>query len=228
VEGFFCDAGVQQRSAHCQWAASVTRVPLKQVHRIVDAGLLRGRVKTRNGSRVMVGSGPVRLAWLTAETLTPAARRRIVETAIAGEAVSVVADNPLRLDLKPIVAEVKTGLSRLKKAKAMVTRDPDVLGGQPVFAGTRVPVHDVANMLANADTAEAIRLSAAHPRPDRALAARLASDSERMRNDGARESEIRRYAILVEQSFNQAKPRILSELWAFMNRERIVIPPTTP
>ena len=137
-------------------AASVTRVPLKQVHRIIDAGLLRGRVKTRSGSRVIVGSGLVglRLAWLTAETLTPAAWRRIVETAIAGEAVSGVADNPLRVDLKPIAAEVKTGLSRLKKAKAMATRDPDVLGGQPVFAGTRVPVHDVADMLANGDTAE--------------------------------------------------------------------------
>lgn len=34
----------------------------------------------------------------------------------------------------------------------MVTRDPDILGGQPVFAGTRVLVRDVADMLANGDT----------------------------------------------------------------------------
>ncbi|MFD2051912.1 DUF433 domain-containing protein [Mesorhizobium calcicola] len=144
-------------------AASVTRVPLKQVHRIIDAGLLRGRVETRRGSRVIVGSGLVglRLAWLTSQTLTPAARRRIVKNAIAAEAVTMVADDPLRVDLKPITAEVKSGLGRLRKAKAMVVRDPNVLGGQPVFAGTRILVHDVAEMLANGDAAEAIH--AAYP-----------------------------------------------------------------
>ncbi|MDN5925586.1 MAG: DUF433 domain-containing protein [Hyphomicrobiales bacterium] len=144
-------------------AASVTRVPLKQVHRIIDAGLLRGRVETRRGSRVIVGSGllGLRLAWLTAETLTPTARRRIVERAIATDAASVVAADLLKVDLKPIAADVKTGLARLRKAKAMVARDSDILGGQPVFAGTRVPIHDVADMLANGDAPEAIH--AAYP-----------------------------------------------------------------
>lgn len=139
-------------------AASVTRVPLKQVHRIIDAGLLRGRVETRRGSRVIVGAGLVglRLAWLTAETLTPTARRRIVERAIANDAASVVTADPLKVDLKPIAADVKIGLSRLRKAKAMVARDPHLLGGQPVFVGTRVLVHDIADMLANGDTVEAI------------------------------------------------------------------------
>ncbi len=144
-------------------AASVTRVPLKQVHRIIDAGLLRGRVEMRHGSRVIVGSGLVglRLAWLTADTLTPTARRRIVERAIATDATSVVDADPLKVDLKPIAADVKIGLNRLRKAKAMVTRDPDALGGQPVFAGTRVLVHDVADMLANGDMDGAIH--AAYP-----------------------------------------------------------------
>lgn len=139
-------------------AASVTRVPLKQVHRIIDAGLLRGRVEMRRGSRVIVGSGLVglRLAWLTADTLTPTARRRIVERAIATDAASVLAADPLKVDLKPIAAEVKVGLNRLRKAKAMVARDPGILGGQPVFAGTRVLVHDVADMLAAGDTPAAI------------------------------------------------------------------------
>lgn len=123
-------------------AAVVTSVPLKQVHRIIDAGL-RGRVQMRRGSRVIVGSGLVglRLAWLTADTLTPMARRRIVETAIANHAATVVTDDPLRVDLKPIAGEMKAGLTRLRKAKAMVANGPGILGGQPVFAGTRVLVH---------------------------------------------------------------------------------------
>ncbi len=151
-------SGIGSEMLTANEAASVTRVPLKQVHRIIDAGLLRGRVETRRGSRVIVGSGLIglRLAWLTAHTLTPAARRRIVETAIANDSSTVISDDPLKVNLKPIVAEVRTGLSRLRKAKAMVARDPGILGGQPVFAGTRVLVHDVADMLANGDSVEAI------------------------------------------------------------------------
>ncbi|MBP0440476.1 DUF433 domain-containing protein [Tianweitania sediminis] len=151
-------AGINTEVLTANEAASVTRVPLKQVHRIIDAGLLRGRVEMRRGSRVIVGTGLVglRLAWLTADMLTPMARRRIVERAIATDAASVVAADPLKIDLKPIAAEVKIGLTRLRKAKAMVTCDADVHGGHPVFAGTRVPVHDVADMLANGDAVEAI------------------------------------------------------------------------
>lgn len=156
-------AGFNSEVLTANEAASVTRVPLKQVHRIIDAGLLRDRVEMRHGSRVIVGSGLVglRLAWLTADTLTPTARRRIVERAIAIDATSVIAADPLKVDLKPIAADVKIGLNRFRKAKAMVTRDQDILGGQPVFGGTRVLVHDVADMLANGDTDEAIH--AAYP-----------------------------------------------------------------
>lgn len=151
-------AGFNSEALTANEAASVTRVPLKQVHRIIDAGLLRGRVETRRGSRVIIGSGLVglRLAWLTAESLTPTARRGIVERAIATDAASVVAADPLKVDLKPIAAEVKTGLARLRKAKAMVSHDADVLRGQPIFVGTRVSVHDIADMLTNGDTPEAI------------------------------------------------------------------------
>jgi uncharacterized protein (DUF433 family) len=38
----------------------------------------------------------------------------------------------------------------------MVSSAPDVLSGTPVFKGTRIPVHDVADMLANGDDPAAI------------------------------------------------------------------------
>lgn len=161
--------GISNEALTANEAASVTRVPLKQVHRIIDAGLLRGRVETHRGSRVIAGAGLVglRLAWLTAEKLTPAARRRIVEKAIANDAATVADDEVVKVDLKPIAAEVRSGLNRLRKAKAMVTRDPDIFGGLPVFAGTRVLVHDVADMLANGNTVEAIHAAYPQIAPDR-------------------------------------------------------------
>jgi uncharacterized protein (DUF433 family) len=37
-----------------------------------------------------------------------------------------------------------------------VSSTPDVLSGTPVFKGTRIPVHDIADMLANGDRPAAI------------------------------------------------------------------------
>jgi uncharacterized protein (DUF433 family) len=41
----------------------------------------------------------------------------------------------------------------------MVTSDPAIMGGAPCFAGTRIPVHDIADMLANGDTAEGLAVA---------------------------------------------------------------------
>jgi uncharacterized protein (DUF433 family) len=38
-------------------------------------------------------------------------------------------------------------LRRLARAERMVGRDPAVMGGAPVFRGTRIPVHAIAEML---------------------------------------------------------------------------------
>src|SRR5947209_2785911 len=53
-------------------AASVTGVPLRQVHRIIDAGLLGGAVKRRHHSRMLTRNALVglKLAHDTADVLT--------------------------------------------------------------------------------------------------------------------------------------------------------------
>ncbi len=144
-------------------AASVTRVPLKQVHRIIDAGLLSGRVETRAGARMISGRALVglRLAHLTADTLTLEARRRIIGRVLAEPAANSVQDDAVTVAVEPIAADVDEGLHQLDLAKAMVKSDPATMGGAPCFTGTRIPVHDIADMLANGDTAEG--LAAAYP-----------------------------------------------------------------
>ena len=39
-------------------------------------------------------------------------------------------------------------LARLRQARRMVVADPEILGGEPVFRGTRIPVHLIADMTA--------------------------------------------------------------------------------
>jgi uncharacterized protein (DUF433 family) len=41
-----------------------------------------------------------------------------------------------------------TSLRDLRRARRLVVSDPEILGGDPVFRGTRVPVHLIAELTA--------------------------------------------------------------------------------
>jgi uncharacterized protein (DUF433 family) len=68
------------------------------------------------------------------------------------------------VDARPAARTVRSGLSLLAKARSMVSGTPAVLGGTPVFKGTRIPVHDIAGILANGGRPAAI--VKAYPRLD--------------------------------------------------------------
>lgn len=140
-------------------AAVVTGVPLRQVHRIVDAGLLDGAVENRAGMRIILGRGLVglKLAHDTADLLTPEGRRRLIGHLLQMPDAKTVEENALIMDMRATEAVVRRGLNELEKAKRMVLVDKDVLGGAPCFKGTRIPVHDIAAMIGNGDEKPAIQ-----------------------------------------------------------------------
>ena len=153
--------------AHSIWsaneAACVTGVPLKQVHRIIDAGLLGDAVESRNGVRVVLGSGLIGLkfAYQMAHILTREGRRRLIPRLLEEPAAERVQDDALSIDVRPMASDVHRGVAVLAKVKEMVEAREGVLGGTPCFRGTRIPVHDIAAMLANGDSVAA--LQAAYP-----------------------------------------------------------------
>ena len=53
--------------------------------------------------------------------------------------------------------EVRSGLSSLARARRLISTDEAVLGGTACIKGTRIPAHDIADMLANGDDMGAIR-----------------------------------------------------------------------
>jgi uncharacterized protein (DUF433 family) len=140
-------------------AALVTGVPLKQVHRIVDAGLLKGAVETRGGMRVIVGGRGLvglKLAHQTADILTPKGRRRLVKQLLERPRANKVEESALTVDMRPLESAIRRKLNALERAKKMVSVDRDVLNGTPCFKGTRIPVHDIAAMIANGDEKSAV------------------------------------------------------------------------
>ncbi len=139
-------------------AACVTGVPLKQVHRIIDAGLLGDSVKSRKGTRVILKHALVglKLAHETTEILTLEGRRRLVRHVLDDPEARTVREDAVSVDVRPMKNDVKRGITSLEKARKMILSDKDILGGAPCFKGTRIAVHDIAEMLANGDQVAAI------------------------------------------------------------------------
>ena len=138
-------------------AACVTGVPLKQVHRIIDAGLLDG-MASGGRSRAVHRDGllALKLAHETTDLLTLDGRRRLVRFLLDHPGARAAREGDLSVDVRTMKGEVRKGLSSLARARNAVACDDAVLSAAPCIKGTRVPVHDIADMLANGDDATAI------------------------------------------------------------------------
>ena len=135
-------------------AACVTGVPLKQVHRIIDAGLLHTAAVVGGRSRAVHRDGLVglRLAHETTDILTLDGRRRLVRYLLEHPDTRAARERGVSVDVRTIKGEVRKGLSLLSRARKAVESDPAVLSGTPCIKGTRIPAHDIAEMLANGDS----------------------------------------------------------------------------
>jgi uncharacterized protein (DUF433 family) len=89
---------------------------------------------------------------------TPELRRRVFD-ALADVPRNVVSleGGLLKIDLRESRRALAASLRDLRRARRLVVSDPEILGGDPVFCGTRVPVHLVAELVAQgANPAELI------------------------------------------------------------------------
>ena len=93
-------------------AASVTGVPLRQVHRIIDAGLLGRAVKRRDKARLLTPKALVglKLAHDTADVLTLRSRRAVVATSIRRPRQAMIRTNVVVIDARPAARAVRSGL----------------------------------------------------------------------------------------------------------------------
>ncbi len=139
-------------------AACVTGVPLRQVHRIIDAGLLGTAAARRDGSRIVYCDGLVslKLAHETTSILTLDGRRRLVRYLLGHPEAESAYVRDVSVDVRSMKEEVRQGLSHLERARQTIVADNAVLSGTPCVKGTRIPAHDIAEMLANGDSVEAI------------------------------------------------------------------------
>ncbi|HSV01817.1 MAG TPA: DUF433 domain-containing protein [Phenylobacterium sp.] len=109
-----------------------------------DAGGAR-----RAGPRMLTGEDLVRLRVWSGVGGIPAERRQAIFRAMLAnpKARTVHADELLIVDVSAARRQVAENLRILGAAERAIHRDKAILGGEPVFKGTRIPAYGIAAML---------------------------------------------------------------------------------
>ena len=157
-------------------AAVLTRLTLKAVNNAIDKKTVPAIVGEREGHAIRLldlrALMSLALERRLADRFVPELRREVF-SALEGASrnVLLLEGGFLKIDLREPRRELATSLRELRRARQLVTIDPHIMGGEPVFRGTRVPVHFIATLVAQGSseaellegyprlTAEMIRLA---------------------------------------------------------------------
>jgi uncharacterized protein (DUF433 family) len=136
-------------------AAVLTGLSLKAVNNAIDKKTI-SPVPGEERSRLLDARALVSLSIerrLSDRIATPELRRKLFD-ALADAPRNVVSleGGLIKIDLREPRRELATSLRELRRARRLVVTDPEILGGDPVFRGTRVPVHLIAELAAQGAT----------------------------------------------------------------------------
>jgi len=142
-------------------AAVLTRLPLKAVNNAIDRKTVAAVPGRRAGrvTRLVDFSGLLSLTLerRLADRFAPELRREVFEALGNAGRDSVLIDGGfLKIDLREPRRELAAAMRALRRARALVVSDPEIMGGNPVFKGTRVPVHMIAEILAMGESEEVL------------------------------------------------------------------------
>lgn len=134
-------------------------MPLKQVHRIIEVGLLGDAARGGNHARATRRDGLVgqKLAHGATKVLTLEGRRRHVRFSLDHPGTIAARTHRVSAEVKSGKCYVRKGQSLLARAREAVSCDNSLFSETLCIAGTRIPVYDIANMIANVDNVGSIR-----------------------------------------------------------------------
>jgi uncharacterized protein (DUF433 family) len=145
-------------------AAVLTGLPLKAVNNAIDKKTISA-VPGAEGGRLLDARALVSLALerRLADRVAPELRRQVFDALASSPRNTVSLEGGLvKIDLREPRRALAASLRELRRARRLVVSDPEILGGDPVFHGTRVPVHLIAELVAQG--AQPAELIEGHPR----------------------------------------------------------------
>ena len=139
--------------------SAVTGLPLPAVHKAIEYKLIHPkRVRGGRFAQRLLSKSQMLYLRMEAKGLKslPLATRRQVARALERnpgiDALALLEGGVIVIQFKSARKEVITGLRRLDQAIRIVTSDPEIMGGAPVYKGTRIPVQSIAEMLSQGAT----------------------------------------------------------------------------
>ncbi|MFM2043945.1 MAG: hypothetical protein RLY86_2521 [Pseudomonadota bacterium] len=153
-----------------QEAAAVARVPLSAIQKAITGRAIPARLDRKSGGRRIDETALLALALsrsLPAElTVLPRDAYALLRQAGADPRDGdLVIGDVVRIDTGRLLAETRHRLALLERARDLIVRDPDILGGTPVIRGTRIPPHALLDRVRDGDTVDDIL--AEYPQLDR-------------------------------------------------------------
>ncbi len=149
-------------------AAFIAGVSDREMNRAVDERILPDPLVQNDSGRrfARLGAALASFYFKTEEVYVAPFRRRVLREIVA-QLERVAADvqalyslrdelsdsawqleiDSIRVDLARFVAESRRRVKEIARAESLVSSDPQIMGGVPVFAGTRVPVETVSASL---------------------------------------------------------------------------------
>jgi uncharacterized protein (DUF433 family) len=130
-------------------AAAVSEIGIKAVHNAIDKRIVE--TVARSSGRMLTEEGLLRLKlWYgVGSALSSDRRQKLFDSIKADPAASEIrADELIIVDVAKARKQVVQRVRELDEAETLIWRKKGVMGGEPVFIGTRIPVHLVAGMLA--------------------------------------------------------------------------------
>lgn len=132
-------------------AAALSGIGIKAVHNAIDKRIVDTVASARSrGRRALTQEGLLRLKlWYgVGSTLAAERRQRLFkEIKAAPNARTVKADDLLIIDVAEARKQLKSRISDLDEAEAAIGTVKGVMGGEPVFKGTRIPARLVTAMI---------------------------------------------------------------------------------
>lgn len=138
-------------------AAVLSGLSVKAVNNAIDKRVIPAIAGTRAGSATRLldlrALMSLTLERRLADRFAPDLRREVF-SALAGAPRNTVSLDGgfLKIDLREPRRELATSLRQLRRARDLVISDPDIMGGEPVFRGTRIPVHMIATLTGQGST----------------------------------------------------------------------------
>ena len=134
--------------------SAVTGLPLPVVQKAIEHRLIRPkRVRTGRAVQRLLSRSQALYLVLEARGLRnlPLATRREIAKAIEKDPridiMTIPEGGVLHIEFKSARKALESSIRRLLEAEQMIVSDPEIMHGTPVYKGTRIPIHAVADML---------------------------------------------------------------------------------